>query len=256
MKKDEEKRTPSSYAEGLLSILSVLQNASRTVEEIFLLPSVARDDKKLFRLFSMAKKRGIPMTLSDETFFDSVTTGHTHGGVIARVGERKMLTPEEVFDRAGGFAFLLCGIEDPFNFGSAVRSLYAAGAGGMFLAPRNWTVAAGVTIRASAGCTEALPCAVYEDPAHLCALARARGYCIVCAGEKGSESLFSADLSQPVLLIVGGEKRGISRIFLENADTIVRIPYGRPFSGSLTTASAAAVCAFEILRVKLQSQEK
>ena len=71
---------------------------------------------------------------------------------------------------------------------------------------------------------------------------------IVCASEKDSVGLFSANLDKPVFLIVGGEKRGISKDFLDCADEKVRIPYGRDFKGSLTASSAAAVCAFEILR--------
>ena len=63
-----------------------------------------------------------------------------------------------------------------------------------------------------------------------------------------SEDLFDADLSRPLFLIVGGEKRGISKVFLDAADLKVRIPYGRNFRGSLTSSAACAVCAFEVLR--------
>ena len=49
-------------------------------------------------------------------------------------------------------------------------------------------------------------------------------------------------------MIVGGEKRGISRAVLDKADNIVRIDYGNSFNGSLSTAAATAVFAFEILR--------
>jgi 23S rRNA (guanosine2251-2'-O)-methyltransferase len=144
--------------------------------------------------------------------------------------------------------FLICGIEDPFNFGCAVRSLYAAGADGMILTPRNWLSAAGVTIRSSAGTTEAIPCAIYEDASQLCRIAKERGFRIVCASEKDSVDLYEAELTKPLFLIVGGEKRGISKDFLSQSDLKVRIPYGRNFRGSLTASAACAVCAFEVLR--------
>lgn len=248
MRKDEEKRLTSFYAEGALSILSVLKNKSRPVYEILLLPQVKKDDRKILRLLSLAKKNGIPVKLSDQEFFDSVTTGHTHGGVIARVGERTLLSPAEVFDQANGFVFMVCGIEDPFNFGCAVRSFYAAGAGGMILTPRNWLNAVGVTLRSSAGTSDAVPCAVAEDNAALCALAKEKGYAVVCASETDSVSIYEADLKKPLFLIVGGEKRGISKDLLDGADLKIRIPYGRNFNGSLTASAAAAVCAFEVLR--------
>lgn len=248
MKKDVEKHVESFYAEGALSILSVLNNKSRPLHEILLLRDVKNDDRKILRILSLAKKNKIPINLSDERFFDSVTTGHTHGGVIARVGERKILSLEEVFDCANGFVFMICGIEDPFNFGCAVRSFYAAGAGGMILTPRNWLNAVGVTLRSSAGTIDALPCAIAENNTALCNLAKEKGYTVVCASEEDSVSIYKASLKKPLFLIVGGEKRGISKDLLNSADLKVRIPYGRNFNGSLTASAAAAVCAFEVLR--------
>ena len=76
-----------------------------------------------------------------------------------------------------------------------------------------------------------------------------RGYRVLCAGLRDSVSLYDADLMGPMLVILGGEKRGISRALLEQADQIVRIDYGSDFGGSLSTSAAAAVFAFEILRV-------
>lgn len=74
-----------------------------------------------------------------------------------------------------------------------------------------------------------------------------RGYRIVCAGIRDSVSIYEADLKKPLLLIVGGEKRGISRAVLDMADQVVRIDYGRTFNGSLSAASATTVIAFEVL---------
>ena len=248
MRKDVEKRGESSFAEGAISILSVIRNESREIREIFILPDIKREDKNILKLLTLAKKKKIPVRLSDPAFFESVTTGHTHGGVIASVGERKMTPLRDIFLGANGFVFMLCGLEDPFNFGCAVRSFYAAGAGGMVLTPRNWLSAAGVTLRSSAGTTESIPCGVYENPDELCKIAKECGYKIVCACENDSIDLFEAPLEKPVFLIVGGEKRGISKEFLRSADLCVRIPYGRAFRGSLTASAAAAVCAFEIMR--------
>jgi 23S rRNA (guanosine2251-2'-O)-methyltransferase len=55
-------------------------------------------------------------------------------------------------------------------------------------------------------------------------------------------------MNRPLLLVVGGEKRGISRAVLDQADQVVRIDYGRDFRGSLSAASAATVLGFEVLR--------
>ena len=76
-------------------------------------------------------------------------------------------------------------------------------------------------------------------------------YKIVCAGIRKSVSAYDADLKKPLLLVVGGEKRGISSSVLQKADSIVRLEYGREFMQSLSASSAATVLAFEVLRQNL-----
>ena len=74
------------------------------------------------------------------------------------------------------------------------------------------------------------------------------GYKAVAAGIRDSVSAFDADLKRPVFLIVGGEKRGISRAVLDECDAVVRLEYGREFRASLSAASAASILAYEVLR--------
>jgi 23S rRNA (guanosine2251-2'-O)-methyltransferase len=139
------------------------------------------------------------------------------------------------------------GVEDPYNFGYAVRSLYAAGVTGLILDERNWMGVAGVVARSSAGASELMDMYV-ADPIDAIAMMKSKNYTVLCAGIRDSESLFDIELNKPLLIILGGEKRGISRNVLNLADRIVRIDYGTNFGGSLSTSAAAAVFAFEILR--------
>jgi 23S rRNA (guanosine2251-2'-O)-methyltransferase len=74
------------------------------------------------------------------------------------------------------------------------------------------------------------------------------GYRVICAGIRDSESIFETDLTKPLFVVLGGEKRGISRSLLDEADAVVRIDYGNDFNGSLSTAAASAVFAFAVLR--------
>jgi len=142
------------------------------------------------------------------------------------------------------------GIEDPYNFGYALRSLYAAGADGVILGKRNWMSASGVVCRASAGASELID--VYSDETFESAVDvfKNKGYKVVCADIEDSVPIYEADLTRPILLVIGGEKRGISRSILGKADSIVRIEYGRDFDASLSAASAATVIGFEVLRQK------
>ena len=142
---------------------------------------------------------------------------------------------------------MIQGIEDPYNFGYALRSLYAVGCNGIILGERNWMSAAGVVCRSSAGASEMFK--VYKcDELEAAKLFKENGYSVVCADERTDNVLGECDLHFPILLVVGGEKRGISRTLLDLADTLVKIPYGREFQASLSAASATTMFAYEIMR--------
>ena len=169
---------------------------------------------------------------------------------MALVGERKMQDICELMENSNGFVVILEGIEDPYNFGYSIRSLYAAGADSLILTPRNWLSAAGVCVRASAGTSEKMRCAVCDDYNKLKSECKRLGYTVYCAVEPCEDSvpIYDAVFEKPLVLVIGGEKRGISEKLMELCDKKITIPYGGDFKNALTTAAASAVIGFEILR--------
>lgn len=249
--KEEQKFISSDILEGMTSISALLNSPvenNRKIERV-LIDKAKRKSKAAEIGFLTAKSHELhfPIEFVDAAEIDTHTIGSTHGGILAFCTPRTIpkLTSQSILPDS--FYVYLDGIEDPYNFGYTVRSLYAAGVAGVILPPRNWMSAAGVVARASAGASEMIPmyCAEGEDTVEQF---REAGYTILCAGIRDSVSVFEEHFPYPVLLIVGGEKRGISRALLDRADHIVRIDYGREFRGSLSAASAATVMAFEIFR--------
>ena len=251
MLKEEQRFVASDILEGMTSI-SALLNAGdendRKIEKV-LIDRAKRKSKAPQIGFLTAKSHelGFPVEFVDAEDIDRLAVGNTHGGILALCTARTIPTLTAKDIQPNCFYVYLEGIEDPYNFGYAIRSLYAAGVSGIILPPRNWMSAAGVVARASAGASESLP--IFEaEGEDAVKLFREVGYSILCAGIRDSVSVFDEEFPYPVLLVVGGEKRGISRTLLDAADRIVRIDYGRDFSGSLSAASAATVLAFEIYR--------
>jgi 23S rRNA (guanosine2251-2'-O)-methyltransferase len=251
MLKEEQRFADSNILEGMTSISALLNSNGvndRKIEKV-LIDRAKRKSKAPQIGFLTAKSHelGFPVEFVDAEEIDRLTVGNTHGGILALCTARTIPTLTAKDIQPNRFYVYLEGIEDPYNFGYAIRSLYAAGVSGIILPPRNWMSAAGVVARASAGASESLP--IFEaEGEDAVKLFRAVGYSILCAGIRDSVSIFEEEFPYPVLLVVGGEKRGISRTLLDAADRIVRIDYGRDFSGSLSAASAATVLAFEIYR--------
>ena len=251
MLKEEQRFVTSDILEGMTSISALLNSGKendRKIEKV-LIDRTKRKSKAPQIGFLTAKSHelGFPVEFVDAEEIDRLAVGNTHGGILALCTARTIPTLSKEDILPNRFYVYLEGIEDPYNFGYAIRSLYAAGVSGIVLPPRNWMTAAGVVARASAGASESLP--IFEtEGENAVKLFREAGYSILCAGIRDSVSVFDEKFPYPVLLVVGGEKRGISRTLLDAADRIVRIDYGRDFSGSLSAASAATVLAFEIFR--------
>ncbi len=255
MKKEESRFADSLIFEGMTSIRACIHAwengiSDRRIKRILLDGErLKKKSGEISYLKAMSYQLGYELVTTDGAVIDSMTVGSTHGGIIAECTERTIPTLfEAVSDiKHKGFYTMIEGIEDPYNFGYAMRSLYACGCDGVILSPRNWMSAAGVVCRSSAGASELMPLYLSE-PEEAAGIMKSLGYKVICAGIRDSVSSFDCDMKIPVFLVVGGEKRGISRAMLDLADSVVRIDYAGAFNGSLSAASAASILAYEVMR--------
>lgn len=254
MKKEFDKYNDSDIMEGMPSISAVINSiingsSNRKITAIYIDKSKKKSKaREISYLNKNAPLLKYTVEFVDEDIISEFTVGSTHGGIIAFCTPRSINELQISDIKPNGVYYMLDGVEDPYNFGYSVRSIYAAGADGIILPPRNWMGVAGVVARSSAGASELIDMYIASSADTVIDYFKGAGYTVVCAGIRNSESIFDADLKKPILVILGGEKRGISSGILDKADKIVRIDYGTAFKGSLSTAAATAVFAFEILR--------
>jgi 23S rRNA (guanosine2251-2'-O)-methyltransferase len=253
MQKETEKFNSADIMEGMTSISAVIKameknSTSRKIETVYIDASKKKSKShEIAFLQRKSQELGFSIEFVDADTISEFTVGNSHGGIIAFCTPRDipLLSLKALKDE--GIYYLLEGVEDPYNFGYAVRSIYASGGDGIILTPRNWMGVAGVVARSSAGTSEIIDMYV-SDAEEAIDVFKQKGYTVACAGIRDSVSIFEAELKKPLFVILGGEKRGISRAVLDKADKIIRIDYGNEFNGSLSTAAATAVFAFEILR--------
>lgn len=246
-------QTPSApeqaVLEGQIAIRAALQSGNRKVHTVYIDETKKDRSGDRARFIGFAVDHRVEVKRVGPDVIAEHVSGHSHGGVIALAGPRRFVSPAQLLK--GGrspFIVMIDGVEDPFNFGASVRAIYAAGADGLVLRPRNWMSAAGVVARSSAGASERIPTAIAETAVEAAKFFRKQGFTIATTSKKNAVSLYEADLTRPLFLLIGGEKRGITRSFLEQADLALEIPYGRKFGQSLGTVGAASVLAFEIMR--------
>lgn len=252
MIKEEIRFASSNIFEGMVSIRAVFDSidsgkSDRSIKAVmFAEENIRKSGKLLGFLKARSYQYGYELVTAPLEEIEAVSTGSSHGGVIMMCGER---TYSNLPDNppTNGFFAVLDGIEDPYNFGYAVRSLYAAGVSGILLPKRNWTSAAGVVCRASAGASELID--TYSgELSDMIAYLKERGYKLAVADADAEQNVYDTNLKYPLILAVGGEKRGFSKSISAMADLTVSLPYGRDFPMALSAASAATVLAFEAAR--------
>ena len=260
MQKEESKFASSHVFEGMTSIRALIKSidsgvSDRKLEKIIFDKSKLKKISKEIGYFkAVSEKYGFIIEESDSDSIEKLTIGSSHGGIIAIASERHFPALTALLPPKEGFYVLIEGIEDPYNFGYSMRSLYAMGCDGIILDERNWMSAAGVVARSSAGASELFE--IYRSDANEAVdFFKNHGYTVVCADENTDNILGHADLRCPILLIVGGEKRGISANVLKKADILVKIDYAREFRASLSAASAVTMFAYEINRINKKIEE-
>ncbi len=240
--------------EGSLSVLAALEAGRREIEAVYV--QQGKDIRSLDRIERAARAKNIPLKQVDEAEISALAQGASHGGVLALAGERKFQSLDELIaGQKEPFVAMLDGVEDPFNYGQAIRALYAAGAHGLVVPERNWDSALNVVTRASAGASEYMPTTKVADAKEAIAFFKSHGLVIAAtAKETKSKSLYAVDLHRPLFMLIGGEHRGLNAATLALCDELLTIPYGRDFKADLDVTSSTAILAFEVMRQRVWPQ--
>ena len=232
--------------EGIISVQAAISAKKRKIEKIYIDEAkFKKRDRKITHFTSVLKNERIEFILKDREYIDSIAKGSSHGGVIAICSDTSYIPLEKLLKSLsdGEYLVMLDGVEDPFNFGYSIRNLFAFGCRGFIIPQRNWMSAANVVSTSSAGASELCDMAVANDDEKLVKLIKDNNIDIVCSALSATSiSLFEFKPKRPFVLFIGGEKRGISKTFMEHADTVVHIPYSNENAKySLPTASCAAI---------------
>jgi len=205
----------------------------------------------------LADQNGVPITEIDRQSFRQLAVDATTQGVIAFVPVRPTADLEHVLAslderHQSGFMLVLDQIEDPQNLGALIRTAECAGVHCVIIPKHH---AAGITaavVKASAGATEHMPVTEVTNIVSTVERLKEAGFWIVGLAGEGEKMYNEPDYSVPVVLVVGGEGRGIRRLVKEHCDHLVRIPlFGKV--GSLNASVAGALGMYEVVRQRAKS---
>lgn len=145
------------------------------------------------------------------------------------------------------FLMMLDHLEDPHNLGAVMRTADAAGVHGLIIPSQR---AAGVTAtvrKVAAGAAERMPVALVGNLNQAAGTLKEKGFWLYGAEANGDHDYYRADYCLPLVLVIGSEGRGISRLLRQNCDLLISIPMPGTAAGSLNVSAAAAVLVYTAL---------
>jgi len=250
----------SEMVTGRNSVLEALR-AKIPAHTLYMAARIEFDDR-VKEILKLATARGIAVLevmrpeLDRLAGFDSV-----HQGVALKVPPYEYAHPMELLDKVesrGQVPLLVAldGITDPRNLGAIVRSVAAFGGQGVIVPQRRSVGMTASAWKTSAGAAARTPVAMANNLTQTIKEFKKRGVYVLGLDGDGDVSLPALPLAkEPVLIVVGSEGKGLSRLVTENCDAIVSIPINAA-TESLNAGIAASVTLYEISKLRAAARKK
>jgi 23S rRNA (guanosine2251-2'-O)-methyltransferase len=208
-------------------------------------------DDRVREALTTATSRGIPVLETPRGELDRLTDGAVHQGLAVQVPPYEYAHPRDLIDpEAPGIPLVVAldGITDPRNLGAIVRSVAAFGGHGVVVPSRR---SAGMTASAwktSAGAAARVPVAQAANLTRALEDFRKAGFFVIGLDMEGDVELPGLELAtEPLVVVVGSEGKGLSRLVRETCDQIVSVPMASG-TESLNAGIAAGVTLYEVAR--------
>ena len=206
---------------------------------------------RLQAILSAAEKRGIAVRPVDADRLVSMAGASGHQGVAARVSAYGAHDFAGVLDVAGrpgaGLVLALDQIVDPHNLGAVLRTALCAGVEAVIVPKDRSAPPTPAVSKISAGALEHIRLVQVTNLVRALQQLKGRGRWIAGLDQSATERIFSADLTAPMVLVVGGEGRGMRPLVHRTCDLILSIPQEGPLD-SLNASVAVGIALFEIRR--------
>ncbi len=243
-------RETTVHLEGQQSVLAALTARSRKIDLI--LVKAGAHHERYQAIFEEAERQAIPVKNVAVEELDSLAHGRTHGGLLALCGRRSLQAFDdlkEILQATTGSPLLLLleGVEDVQHLGYILRSAEGLGAHAVLLKKHLWNFDETTLSRTSSGAFERVPLVKFSDAHEIERLSKFDIQLWGCIAGV-NRTIYEVDLTVPVALAVGGEKRGLSGKIREACHGFMRIPMAPGSASSLSLTHAACLVLGEAAR--------
>jgi len=239
----------ASLVFGLHAVEALLRAPGR-VRELWL--DAGRRDQRMRELAARAEQGKVRVQWVEKEKLDELSQQGRHQGAVARVRPSQALSEsalEELLVNLTEPAFLLIldGVQDPHNLGACLRTADGAGVHAV-IAPRDRAAGLNPTVRkVASGAAETVPFIQVTNLARTLRMLRENGVRVVGTAGEAEQTVYQADLTGPLAVVLGAEGKGMRRLTRDHCDLLVHIPMQGGVE-SLNVSVATGVCLYEALR--------
>lgn len=238
---------------GRNPVEEILQNRPNEVDKIFVKNNIKPSTYQ--NINELAQKNGVPLVKVPGAKIYNLVGRVADQGFVAQLSAAQYTNffdwVETLVLTNNPAVLFLHGIEDPHNFGAILRSAAAAGIEAVIIPMQNQAPVNATVFKTSAGTAGRIPIIRVHDVNQGLKDLKATGFTIVGLDGGAKQTLWEADLDQPIAFLIGSEGEGIHSENLDRCDAILNIPMVNNVE-SLNASVSAALVSYEWMRRKEQ----
>lgn len=250
------KKDDTELVTGRNAVLEALR--TRVPATTLYIAAKAEMDDRMREILGIAVGRGVPVLEVMRSELDRMTTRDTvHQGVALKVPPYEYAHPLDLLDeieQRGELPLLVAldGVTDPRNLGAIIRSVAAFGGQGVIVPQRRSVGVNSAAWKTSAGAAARVPVAMAVNLTRTIQAYKERGLFVIGLDGDGEVELPGLPLAdRPLLVVVGSEGKGLSRLVTEHCDATVSIPISSA-TESLNAGIAASVALYELAKLRAE----
>ncbi|GAA2737699.1 23S rRNA (guanosine(2251)-2'-O)-methyltransferase RlmB [Pedococcus aerophilus] len=249
-------KASSEIVAGRNSVVEALR-ADIPVTTMYVAGRIDADDR-VREALKTATAKGIAILETPRGELDRITDGAVHQGLALQVPPYEYAHPQDFIDpQVPGIPLVVAldGITDPRNLGAIIRSVAAFGGHGVVVPERRSVGMTASAWKTSAGAAARVPVALASNLTRALEEYRKAGFFILGLDMDGDVELPGLALAtEPIVIVVGSEGKGLSRLVSETCDQIVSIPMSAA-TESLNAGIATGVTLYEVARRRAEAKQ-
>lgn len=235
---------------GFHPVYEALRAGRRTFKEIYVVEQ--NKSGRIQRIALAAARKNLAIQKVSPATLQMIAGNVSHQGIAAKVAPYPLADIADLLDSAlsaghPALIVLLDNIVDPHNLGAILRTAVCVGAGGVIIPKDRSAFPTPAVSKISSGALEYIRLAQVNNMVRTIQKLKDRGVWIVGLDQNAADSVFAADLTGAMALIVGGEEKGIRPLVRKNCDRLISIPQMGQV-GSLNASVAGAIAMYESYR--------